>query len=283
MKTKQIGIKKILVLLLLLSILLTACTTTTGTNEEITSDEDVSDEIVEPITIGIMTTGSTTDVFNAGLEVLKREGYEVETTVFNDYNSPNTAVYDGSLQYNFYQHKPFLDAFNESQGTDLVPVGDGVFTISYGVFSNKIGNVEEVKEGMTVAIQNDASNRSVSLQLLENAGLIKLKEGVEIPTLLDVTENPKNLEFIEMEETMIPASYEDVDLACSIASWWKKSEMDLNDAIILGSDEKSVVYLVTTPGNKDSETSRVIQEALTSPEVKNYIEKEYKGIVEPVF
>lgn len=279
MNINKMGFWKMLLILSLLCIFLTACTTSTPNVDKDSS----SDEIVEPIKIGIVSGTSTTDVFNVALEVLEKEGYEVEVKVFNDFNSPNTAVHDGSLQYNFYQHLPFLDAFNESSGTDLVPIGEGVYTINYGVFSNKIDNVDQVEDGMTVAIQNDNTNRHISLKMLEKAGLIKLTEGVEMPSLLDVIENPKNLEFIEMEETLIPSAYNDVDLACSSSSQWKAADNDLSQAIISEQDEESTVYLVTTPGNEDSATSKLIQSALTSPEVKDFLEEEYRGVVTPVF
>lgn len=283
MKKKQIGLNKILVLLLLLSIFLTACTKTTDTNKKATSGEDISNEIVEPITVGLVAGSSTTEVFNVALKVLEDKGYKVETKIFNDFNSPNTAVNDGSLQYNFYQHLPFLNSFNESQGTDLVPIGDGVYTVNYGVFSNKIDNVDQIKDGMTVAIQNDNTNRRITLKMFENEGIIKLKEGVEMPTLLDIVDNPKNLKFMEMEETMIPAAFNDVDLACCSSSQWRASGNDTNDAIISKQDLESTLYLVTAPGNEDSPTSKLLQEALTSPEVKAFLEEKYKGVAAPVF
>lgn len=266
-----------LLILSLLCIFLTACTTS-----DLDEDSE-SDEIIEPIVIGTVSGNTPAAISDIAIEVLEKEGYEVEKKVFNDYNSPNSSVSDGSLQYNFFQHLPFLEAFNESNDTDLVPIGNGVYTQNFGIYSHTVEHLDEIEEGMVVAIHNDNSNRRTSLRMLEEAGLIKLKEDVEMPTQLDIVENPKKIEFVEVEGTMIPSVYQDVDLACSASAFWQNADQDLNDAIFTIKDEEGVVYLVTSSGNEDSATSKLLEKAFTSQEVKDFIEEEFKGVAEPVF
>lgn len=271
--------KKIIgVLLIALVLMLTAC----GKSGDVETKDAVLDESI-PLEIAIVSGTSTTDVFSIAKEVLEKQGYTVKESVYTDFNSPNMAVADKSLDFNFYQHEPFLKAYNESNGTDLVTVGGGVYKIAYGVFSDKLKSIEEVSEGMTVAIQNDNSNRRISLGMLEKAGLIKLREGVEMPMLSDIVENPKNLKFIELEETLIASAMSDVDLGCISCSQWKAKGGDPETALLSDLDDDSTLYLVTRKGLEDSETAKVIQSALTSPEVKSYLGDKYKGVGVPTF
>lgn len=248
-------------------------------SKELADDKDLKSE---PISVGV-TSAVAREVFEIAKEELEKEGYTIDMQVFTDNNAPNTAVAEGSCEFNFYQHLNFLNAYNESQGTDLVPCTDKVYAVLHGVYSNKVSTVDEVTDGMKVGIPNDLSNRASCLKAMASVDLIKIDENVPMPTLADITENPKNLELIEMDLAMIPASYEDLDLACSVAPAWKQAGMDMDQAIVTFADEGSVVYLVTRPELKDSSKAKVVEKALRSQAVKNYLETTYPDITEVLF
>lgn len=260
-------------------------TMVTEKNQETDNTKELGNEEIlksEPISVGV-TSAVAREVFEIAKEELEKEGYTIDMQVFTDNNAPNTAVAEGSCEFNFYQHLNFLNAYNESQGTDLVPCTDKVYAVLHGVYSNKVSTVDEVTDGMKVGIPNDLSNRASCLKAMASVDLIKIDEDVPMPTLTDITENPKNLEFIEMDLAMIPASYEDLDLACSVAPAWKQAGMDMDQAIVTYADEGSVVYLVTRPELKDSPKAKVVEKALKSQEVKEYLEKTYPDITKVLF
>ncbi len=270
MKTKRS------ILLIVLMLLLASCGSQSKESEKAGFDKS------KPIKVGIVPGSTSGDLLTFTKDLLEKDGYTIEISNYNDFNAPNTALSEGSIDFNFYQHVPFLEAFNESNGTDMVPVGKGVYDIAYGVFSDKVKKVEEVTDGMTVAIQNDSSNRRNSLLMLEKIGLIKLKEGVEIPTLLDIAENSKNLKFIEMEETLIAGAMKDVDIGCLGVGRWVDSGRDPDEALWIEVQKESTLTLVTKKGNENSEAANVLQNALTSPEAKKFLEENFKGIAYPV-
>lgn len=143
------------------------------------------------------------EVTEIAVEYLKDKGYNVKMVEFSDFNVPNSALQEGSVDYNFMQHEPYLMAWNESNNGDLVAVGDPVFSPLQGVFSFNITRIDEVSDNMEVVIPNDAANRLDSLKMLEKIGLIKLDDNVDPSQNIDTThivENPYNLQFIEVAD-----------------------------------------------------------------------------------
>lgn len=236
-----------------------------------------------PIKFGVVVGGPSTGMFEIAKKELEKEGWKIDIVEFNDFNTPNTALADGSIDFNFYQHIPFLNAYNQSHGTKLVPVGDGVYNVYYGVFSDKISDIKDVKPGMKISIQNDNANRSTSLYMLAEAGLIKMKEGLASPNLLDISENPHNLEFIEMDEPSIIANLSDVDLACVSCSRWVEAGKSMNEAILKVENKENIMTVATIEGKENSEEAQAIQKACTSQVVKTYMEEKYAGAVKPRF
>lgn len=279
-------LKKLFALVFVLSIVFVAgCSNGDDTSDSQETVNEADNETVskeEPIRVGNVSGTSTLEVAAVAKEVLKNQGYIIEEEVFNDYQSPNTAVAEGTLDFNFYQHGPFLEEYNKANDTDLVTVGDGVYNVSYGLYSTKIDSLDEIEDGMTVAIQSDNSNRKVSLQMLEENGLITLEENVDNPTIQDIKDNPHNLVFQEMEETMIPTAVEDVDLAMCSGSKWQAADRSMDEAIVLEYPESSTIYLVTTKEKADSPEAKLLQEAFESDEVKEFILTEFDGVAAPV-
>ena len=216
---------------------------------------------------------------------LKKEGVDLEIKVFTDYVQPNTQVAEKRLDANYFQTLPYLENFNKGKGTNLVTVV-GVHVEPFGGYSKKIKNISELKDGATVAIPNEGSNSGRALLLLQKNGLITLKDPTNaLATPKDIASNPKNLKFKELESALLPRVLDQVDLDLINTNYALEAGLNpAKDALII-EDAKSpyVNFLVARPDNKDSDAIQKLAKALTSPEVKAFIEKKYNGAVVPAF
>lgn len=216
---------------------------------------------------------------------LAKEGVNLKVKVFTDYVQPNVQVAEKRLDANFFQHQPYLDEFNKSKGTNLVSVAT-VHLEPLGAYSSKYKKLDELKDGATVVIPNDATNGGRALLLLDKAGLIKLKDSKNIlSTVKDITENPKNLKFRELEAATIPRVLTQVDLALINTNYALEAKLNPEkDALVIeGSDSPYVNILVARPDDKDSEDMKKLVAALHTPEVKAFILEKYKGAILPAF
>lgn len=217
---------------------------------------------------------------------LKEQGVELEIKEFTDYVLPNTQLNEKQLDANFFQHKPYLDSQNEERGMSLVSVGN-VHIEPFGAYSKKIKSVDELADGATIAIPNDATNGGRALLLLEKQGLIKLKEdaGLEA-TKKDIVENTKNLTFKELEAAMLPRVLDEVDLALINTNYALEAGLNPSEDALFIEDKDSPYanILVAREDNKDSDAIKKLLAALQSDQVKQFIEDNYKdaGIV-PAF
>ena len=216
---------------------------------------------------------------------LAKEGVDLQIKVFTDYVQPNLQVAQKRLDANFFQHQPYLDEFNKSRGTDLVTVAQ-VHVEPFGIYSQKIKQLAEVREGAVVAIPSDATNGGRALLLLEKAGLIKLKDSANIlATPKDIAENPKKLKFKELEAATLPRVLNQVDLALINTNYALEAKLNpTQDALLLeGKESPYANILVARPDNKDSDAVQKLAKALNTPAVKQFIEEKYKGAVVPAF
>ncbi|MGO2713496.1 MAG: MetQ/NlpA family ABC transporter substrate-binding protein, partial [Pseudomonas helleri] len=216
---------------------------------------------------------------------LAKEGVNLKVKVFTDYVQPNVQVAEKRLDANFFQHQPYLDEFNKSKGTDLVSVA-AVHLEPLGAYSSKLKKLDELKDGATVVIPNDATNGGRALLLLDKAGLIKLKDSKNIlSTPKDIVENKKNLKFRELEAATIPRVLTQVDLALINTNYALEAKLNPEkDALVIeGSDSPYVNILVARPDDKDSEDMKKLVAALHTPEVKAFILEKYKGAILPAF
>ncbi|MEN0105374.1 MAG: MetQ/NlpA family ABC transporter substrate-binding protein [Pseudomonas sp.] len=216
---------------------------------------------------------------------LAKEGVDLQVKVFTDYVQPNVQVSEKRLDANFFQHQPYLDEFNKSRGTQLVSVV-GVHVEPFGAYSSKYKKLDELPQGATVVIPNDATNGGRALLLLDKAGLIKLKDKHNIlATSKDIAENPKGLKFRELEAATLPRVLSQVDLALINTNYALEAKLDpKKDALIIeGSDSPYVNNLVARADNKDSDAIQKLAKALHTPEVKKFIEEKYKGAIVPAF
>ncbi|MFD4789169.1 MetQ/NlpA family ABC transporter substrate-binding protein [Streptomyces sp. NPDC058459] len=216
----------------------------------------------------------------------KKAGLDLQVKEFSDYITPNTATEDGSVGANYFQNQPYLDDFNKKRGTHIVPVVT-VHLEPLGLYSHKVKKTDDLKSGATIALPNDAVNEARALKLLAANNLITLKDGVgNEATPADITKNPKNLKFKEVEAAQTPRSLDDVDAAVvngnyAISAGLKPAQ----EAIALESAENSPYgnFLAVKKGNENDPRVKKLAKLLTSPEVKKFIEDKYQGSVIPSF
>lgn len=216
---------------------------------------------------------------------LAEQGVELDVKVFTDYVQPNIQVDQKRMDANFFQHQPYLDEFNDGRGTNLVTV-TGVHVEPFGAYSSKIESLDELKEGAVVAIPNDPTNGGRALLLLQKAGLITLKDESKITaTPRDIADNPKDLDFKELEAATLPRILNQVDLALINTNYALEAGLNPSeDALVIeGSESPYVNILVARPDNKDSEAMQKLTNALKSDAVKDFIKEKYEGAVVPAF
>ncbi|GAB2748334.1 MetQ/NlpA family ABC transporter substrate-binding protein [Streptomyces bullii] len=212
----------------------------------------------------------------------KKAGLDLEVKEFTDYVTPNTATEDGSAGANYFQNQPYLDDFNKKNGTHIVPVVT-VHLEPLGLYSHKVKKADDLKSGATVAIPNDTVNEARALKLLAANGLITLKDGVgNEATPSDITKNPKNLKFKELEAAQTSRSLDDVDAAVINGNYAIESDLKpAEDALVLESAKNNPYgnFLAVKKGNEGDPRVKKLAELLTSPEVRKFIEDKYAGSV----
>lgn len=219
---------------------------------------------------------------------VEAKGYKLEIQVINDYLPQDTAVQEGELDANFFQHIAYLNEVNKEKGYDLAVAAE-IHIEPMGVYSKTVKKIEDVKDGAKVAIPNDPSNESRALRLLSKAGLIAIPDGGESITPADITENKKNLEFTEVDAAQLPRTLEEVDLAVINGNYALDAGLNVNEDAIYVEDKNDEKIkdmrnvLAVKKENLNSEKTKVLVEALTSDKVKKFIEDNYKGAVIPVF
>ena len=265
----------------------TANNTTTGNNTtDNTADSgDTADGKV--ITVGA-TPAPHAEILEVAKEVLAEQGYTLDIVEFDDYIMPNDAVEEGELDANYFQHITYMNQFNEDNGYHLVSVGS-IHYEPFGLYAGKTASIEELADGAQVAIPNDATNGGRALLLLEQEGLITLKEGAGITaTVTDIVDNPKNLEIVELEARLLPDSLKDVDLAVINGNYAIDAGLKISDALAIESaeGEAATAYanvLTVKEGHENDEGIQALLAALESDEVKTFIEETYDGAVVPLF
>ncbi|MFI6406623.1 MetQ/NlpA family ABC transporter substrate-binding protein [Streptomyces sp. NPDC050548] len=214
-----------------------------------------------------------------------KAGLDLEIKEFTDYVLPNTALQEGSLDANLYQNQPFLDEFNKSKGTDLVPVVKA-YLPPMGVYSKKIEDIAKLGDGATVAVPNETTNEGRALKLLAAKGLLTLKAGAGTDASpADVTANPKHLKFKELDPAQLPRSLDDVDVAVINNNYAQDAGLSpAKDAILLESakDNPYANLLAVKRGNEDDPRVAKLAKLLVSADVKKFIAEKYKGSVLPV-
>lgn len=259
----------------------------TGDSQATDAEDTEATGDLEVIKVGASVTPHA-EILAQVKDVLAEQGYDLQVVEYNDYVLPNTALEDGDLDANFFQHQPYLDDFNAENDTHLVSVASVHFE-PFGLYAGKTASLDDLQEGATVAVPNDTTNEARALLLLEAQGLIKLKEGAGLTaTVLDIEENPLNLEIKEIEAAQLVRSLPDVDVAAINGNYAAEGGLDVADAIAVEASDSLAAdtyanVIVVKEGNEDSAKTKALVDAVLSDEVRSYIEETYGNAVIPVF
>ena len=237
----------------------------------------------------VLTVASLIPPMTEMLELVKpqleEQGIELKVKVLGDNVQPNVALAAKEVDANFFQHIPYMEEFNRANQAKLVPI-QAVYFANYGVYSKRYKSMDALPDGATISIANDVSNIDRSLSLLAQHNIIKLKEkSGSYWTLKDVIENPKNLEFKEVDLLMLARTYDEVDAVLMTPAYAAPLGLTpKRDALITeGTENDFAITLVAREDNKDDERIKKLAEALTSPEVKKFLEENYEETAIPAF
>lgn len=236
------------------------------------------------ISVGI-TPGYSEQVMEYAAKEAAKQGLTVNIKTFSDYVTPDQALAAGDIDLNSFQHGPFLQAFNEKNGTHLVSIGN-TYLAPLRVYSNKITSIKDVPDGAKVSIPNDPSNGGRALLLLDHNGLLKLKPGTDPTkaTINDIAENPKKLEIIELEAAQLPRSLDDVTISVINAGYAKSANLDSKKALATEDNTSPYVNIIAArEQDKDNPTYRKFVKIFQSDNVRKYINDNFSDGLVPAF
>lgn len=228
------------------------------------------------------------EILNSISDALEEDGWTLEVVEFDDYVQPNVATTEGDVDANYFQHVPYLEQYNQENGTDLVAVGN-VHYEAMGVYKGTKKSLSELADGDKIGVPNDVTNEARALQLLAANGVLTLKSGVGLEaTKTDIVENPHNIEIVELEAATIPNSLPDLAFGVINANYALGAGLTTDDAVVYetADSEAAETYvnvIVVNSDNKDSEKTQALVKAVQTDEVKEFILEKYKGAVQPKF
>jgi D-methionine transport system substrate-binding protein len=277
--------KKILLLILAVLFIAVGC----GQNQNNEAKEDESTNVQEPEEVTTLKVASLIPPMTEILELVKpkltEEGINLEMVVLGDNVQPNSALAAGEVDANFFQHVPYMEEFNRNNNAELVPIVP-IYFANYGVYSKEYKSMEELPEDAVIAIANDVSNIDRSLALLAQHKVIALKEKTGVYyTEADVIENPKNYKFETVDLLMLARMYDDADAVIMTPAYAKPLGLTpKSDALLTeGVENDFAITLVARKDNADSEPIQKLAKAMTSPEVRKFLEENYSETAIPAF
>ena len=236
------------------------------------------------IVVGI-TPGYSEEIMEFVKDEAKKQGLDVELKVFSDYVTPDQALAQKEIDLNSFQHGPFLDAFNKKNGTKLVSIVK-TYLAPLKLYSTKIKDIKELKDGVKIAIPNDPSNGGRAILMLSKLGLIKVKDGVKASdlTVNDITDNPKHLQILELEAAQLPRSLDDTAASVINAGYANSAKLDPNLAIAKEDNTSPYVNIIAArEEDKDNPTYVKFVKIFQTDAVKNYINEKAKGALVPAW
>ena len=256
-----------------------------GTSAESTSGESSTTGNVV-IKVGANITPHS-EILEQAKPILAEKGITLEVVQIEDSITPNVGVSEGSLDANYFQHEPYLEQYNEENGTDLVSIG-AIHYEPFGIYAGKTTDLSEIADGATIAVPNNVTNEARALLLLQQEGILTLKDDAGInATVEDIVDNPKNVKFKELAPEQLVQSLPDVDLAVINGNYAIEGGLSVSDALAVEADDglAATTYaniIATTPQKADDEALLTLVEVLKSDEISNYIEETYDGAVVPL-
>lgn len=279
------NLKKLLAIATILVLALAALTACGGGSD----DSADSGEADADKTIKVAASPTPhAEILNSVSDALAKEGWTLEVLEFDDYVQPNVATTDGDVDANYFQHVPYLDEYNAQNGTNLVSVA-GIHYEPMGVYAGTKKSFDELADGDQVGIPNDATNGARALLLLQDNGVIKLKDGAGVTaTEQDIAENPKNIKIVPLEAATIPASLPDLALGVINANYAIGADLKIDEALATEAADSLaadtyVNVIVVNEENKDSEKTKALVAALQTDEVKKFIDETFAGAVQAKF
>ncbi|MBR3638355.1 MAG: MetQ/NlpA family ABC transporter substrate-binding protein [Lachnospiraceae bacterium] len=268
---------------------------TVNANEKDTADSAVVEEVVVEETVtesrGTITVAASptphAEILAEAAKILEKEGWKLEVTEFEDYVQPNLVVEDGDIDANYFQHTPYLDNFNEEKGTHLVSIA-GVHYEPFGIYPGTKASLDDIEKGDTIAVPNDTTNEARALLLLQDNGIIKLKEGAGLTaTVLDIEENPYDIKIQELEAAQVSRVKDEVAYVVLNGNYALEAGFSVaKDSIAYEKSDSDaaktyVNILVVKEGNENNEGLQALAKVLKSDEIKEYINNTYDGAVVP--
>lgn len=282
--------KKFLSLILALALALSASLTACGSSDTTeTTDDTDSGDTAETVTLKVAASPTPhAEILEQVKPILAEQGIDLVITEYGDYIVPNTAVDEGDEDANYFQHTPYLEQFNAENGTDLVSAGK-IHYEPMGIYAGKTASLEELPDGATIAVPNDATNEARALQLLAAQGLIEIDPEAGLnATPNDITSNPKNLEFTELDAAMIPNTIEEFDLNVINSNYALQAGLNPAEDALASEDASSDAaqtyanIVAVKAGHENDPAIVALVDALHSEEIQEFINTTYAGSVLPI-
>lgn len=227
------------------------------------------------------------EILEQAVPLMEEKGYTLEVTIFDDYIMPNEVVESGEFDANYFQHIPYLDSFNEERGTHLVNAG-GIHYEPFGIYPGTKASLDEIEEGDTIAVPNDTTNEARALLLLQDNGIITLKDGVGLEaTVNDITENPYNVEIVELAAEQVARVAQETAFIVLNGNYALQAGYSVaSDAIAYETSDSEaaqtyVNVIAVKEGNENLDSIKTLVEVLKSDEIKDFINTTYDGAVIP--
>ncbi|MBS5545503.1 MAG: MetQ/NlpA family ABC transporter substrate-binding protein [Lachnospiraceae bacterium] len=258
-----------------------------GAESEVSEAESAASGELETLVVGA-TAAPHAEILEVVKPILAEQGYDLQIQEFTDYVLPNRALEEGELDANYFQHIQYLESYNEQNGTDLVSAGE-IHYEPFGIYAGKTTDLSQLPDGATVFVPNDITNEARALLLLQDQGLLTLKEGAGLEaTPNDIEENPKNLEIVEMEAAMIPRTMDDCDIAIINGNYALEAGLNVSEALAAETSDSLAAQtyanvVAVRSGDENSEKIQALVQALCSDEVKEFIDATYNGAVVALF
>ena len=253
---------------------------TVGTSVVFAADDD------KTITVAASETPHS-EILEAAKPILEEEGYDLEVTVFDDYVQPNEVVESGDFDANYFQHIPYLNSFNEEKGTHLVNAG-GIHYEPFGIYPGTKSSLDDIADGDTIAVPNDTTNEARALLLLQDNGIIKLKDGAGLEaTVNDIEENPYDVEIVELAAEQVARVAEETSYIVLNGNYALQAGYSVSkDALAYETSDSEaaktyVNVIAVKEGNENSDKIKALVDVLKSDEIKDFINEKYDGAVIP--
>lgn len=267
---------------------LTGCGSSSSESSSDSKDAKTTEDSNEKTVIKVAASATPhAEILEQVKPILEKQGYDLEITVFDDYVQPNEVVESGEFDANYFQHQPYLDSFNEEKGTHLVSIG-GIHYEPFGIYPGTKDSLDDISDGDSIAVPNDTTNEARALLLLQDNGIIKLKDGAGLDaTVNDIVENPYNVKIVELEAAQVARVVDETAYVVLNGNYALEAGYSVSkDALAYEKSDSEaaktyVNIIAVNEGNEDNEALKALVKVLKSDEIIDYINETYDGAVIP--